>query len=161
MKKETARTLTIVIGLVILLGILGLGSAAWLVSRSVDVGRADEASAMGEFNRIRARFAGTTPVLQVRDGHPILARMPPDTKPTKLDTLRVLHWDPDDNSFARVEVPFWLLRLKSGPIAIISNGTTLNEGELGITVEELERFGPALVVDHEGEGGDRLLIWTE
>jgi hypothetical protein len=161
MKKETARTLTIALGLLILLAILGLGSAAWLFSRTVDVATADEASATDQFDRIRARFAGTAPVLQVRDGEPVLARVPPDRGSRKLETLRLMHWDPDDDSFARIEVPFWLLRLKSGPIEIVSDASSLSDGRLGITVEDLERFGPTLVVDHEGERGDRLLIWTE
>ena len=161
MKKETVRTLTIAAGLVILLVILGLGAAAWLFSQSVNVGKKDEGTAMQEFDRVRARFAGVTPVLDVRDGEPVLARKPPDRSAgVRLTTLHLLHWDPDDNSFARVDLPFWVIRLKSGPIEIVSD-SQIGERDLGITVEELERFGPTLVADHEGEGGERLLIWTQ
>lgn len=35
------------------------------------------------------------------------------------------------------------------------------EGTFDITVEEIERYGPALLVDHESPRGDRLLIWTD
>ena len=162
MKKETVRTLTIAVGLVVLLAVLGLGAAAWLFSQSVNVGKTDEGTAIKEFDRVRARFPGVTPVLDVRDGEPVLARKPPDRATgVRLTTLHVLHWDPDDESFARVDLPFWLIRLKSGPIEIVSNDTEIGHGDLGITVEELERFGPTLVADHEGEGGDRLLIWTQ
>jgi hypothetical protein len=162
MKKETIRTLTIVIGLVILLVVLGLGSAVWLFTQSIDVGKADEVVAAEEFDRVRARFPGMKPVLDIRDGEPLLARKPPD-RPAggRLSTLHVLHWDPDDDSFARIDLPFWLIRLKSGPIEIVSDNSAFNDGDLGITVEELERFGPALVADHQGEGGERLLIWTQ
>ena len=161
MKKETVRTLTIAVGLVILLVILGLGTAAWLFSQSVNVGKKDEGSAMQEFDRVRAQFSGVTPVLDVRDGEPVLARKPPDrSAAVRLTTLHLLHWDPDDNSFARIDLPFWLIRLKSGPIEISDDGE-MGGRDLGITVEELERFGPTLVADHEGEGGDRLLIWTQ
>ena len=162
MKKETVRTLTIVVGLVILLAVLGLGSAVWLFTQSIDVGKADEVVAAGEFDRVRARFPGITPVLEIRDGEPFLARKPPDRPAAgRLSTLHVLHWDPDDDSFARIDLPFWLIRLKSGPIEIVSNKSPISDGDLGITVEDLERFGPTLVADHQGEGGDRLLIWTE
>jgi hypothetical protein len=162
MKKETVRTLTIVVGLVILLAVLGLGSAVWLFTQSVDVGKADEVVAAQEFDRVRARFPGVTPVLEISDGEPALARKPPDRQTGKrLTTLHVLHWDPDDDKFARVDLPFWLIRLKSGPIEIVSNNNAISHGELGITVEELERFGPTLVADHVGESGDRLLIWTQ
>jgi hypothetical protein len=162
MKKETVRTLTIAAGLVILLAILGLGAAAWLFSQSVNVGKKDEGTAMQEFDRVRAQFPGVTPVLDVRDGEPVLARKPPDRSAgVRLTTLHLLHWDPDDNSFARVDLPFWVIRLKSGPIEIVSEDSEIGNRDLGITVEELERFGPTLVADHEGEGGERLLIWTQ
>ena len=162
MKKETVRTLTIVVGLVILLVVLGLGSAVWLFTQSVDVGKADEVVASQEFDRVRARFPGVTPVLEIHAGEPSLARKPPD-RPTgkRLTTLHVLHWDPEDDRFARIDLPFWFIRLKSGPIEIVSNDNAISHGELGITVEELERFGPTLVADHISESGDRLLIWTQ
>jgi hypothetical protein len=162
MKKETVRTLTIAVGLVILLAVLGLGAAAWLFSQTVNVGKSDERAAIQEFDRVRARFAGVTPVLNVRDGEPVLARKPPDRSAgPRLTTLHVLHWDPDDERVARIDLPFWFIRLKSGPIEITANNSAISDGELGITVEELERFGPTLVADHEGRGGDRLLIWTQ
>jgi hypothetical protein len=162
MKKDTIRTLTIVVGLLILLAVLGLGSAVWLFTQSVDVGKADEISATEAFDVVRARFPGVTPVLAVRDSEPVLARTPPETQSgPRLTTLHVLHWDPDDESFARIDLPFWLIRLKSGPIEIASDQNVIHAGDLGLTVEELERFGPTLVIDHEGRAGDRLLIWTQ
>src|ERR671915_236057 len=80
LKPETVRTLTIVIGLVILLVVLVLGSAVWLFTQSVDVGKADETTAMQEFARVRATFPGVTPVLEVRHDEPVLARKPPDAR---------------------------------------------------------------------------------
>ena len=44
---------------------------------------------------------------------------------------------------------------------MVTNNDANNDGDLGITVEELERFGPTLVADHQGRGGERLLIWTQ
>jgi hypothetical protein len=44
---------------------------------------------------------------------------------------------------------------------VAANQDVVNAGDLGLTVEELERFGPTLVMDHAGRDGDRLLIWTE
>jgi hypothetical protein len=160
MKKETARTLMIVVGLLVLLVVLGLASALWLFTQSFEAGRADEATAQAEFARIRQRFAGVEPILDVREGDPVLLRKPNRAAaPVGLSVLHVLHWDPDDESFTRIDLPFWLLRLKSGPIEIGSD--VGYQGELDLTVEDLERFGPTLVLDHTGAGGDRVLIWTE
>ncbi len=162
MKKETVRTLMIVAGVLILLAILGLGSAVWLFTQSVDVGQADAATAAQRFEEIRERFAGVTPVLEVRDGEAVISRRPPEQSAGgRLSTMYVVHWDDDDNSFTRIALPFWLLRLKSGPIEIASDRSVISDRELGITVEELERYGSTLILDHEGNGGDRVLIWTE
>jgi hypothetical protein len=162
MKKETVRTLTILAGLVVLLIVLGLGSALWLFTQAVDVGNADASTADEEFSRVVARFQGVKPVLEIRDEHPVLIRRPPDApSDTRLGTLHVLHWDPDDDSFTRIHVPFWLIRLKSGTIEINADRDGVSSRDLGLTVEELERFGPTLVIDHQGRAGVRLLVWTE
>jgi hypothetical protein len=162
MKKDTLRTLVIIVGVLILLAIVGLGSAVWLFMRSFDVGKADAATASQQFDEIRSRFAGVTPVLAIRDEEPVVTRRPPaQSTGARLTTLHVLAWDPDDSDIARIDLPFWLLRLKSGPIEIASDRGWGGDKELGITVEELERYGPTLVLDHEGEDGERVLVWTE
>ena len=162
MKKETARALMIIVGVFVLLVILGLGSAVWLFTSTVDIGEADEASAVREFERIRARFAGVQPVIVVEDGEPTVARRPAEGTPrADLSTLRIVAWDPDDRTLARIDIPFWLLRLKSGPIEIGTSHPPFGNGNLGITVEELEQLGATLVLDHEDRDGDRVLAWTQ
>jgi len=39
--------------------------------------------------------------------------------------------------------------------------TGLDLDELEITAADLERYGPALVIDHARPDGSRLLVWTE
>jgi len=159
MKKETARALMIIVGVVILLVIVGLGSAVWLFTQAIDVGAADERGAEAAFQEVRKCFAGVTPILDVKDGEPVLTRRPPDAAPaSRLSTLHVIAWDSDEEGLTRVDLPFWLLRLKSGPIEISSK---TGFEDLNLTVEDLERFGPALLLDHTGRSGDRVLIWTE
>lgn len=160
MKKQTARTLMIVVGVLILFAVLGLASAVWLFTQTVSVGSADEASASRQFDEIREQFAGVTPVLDVRGRRAALTREPPaQGTGDRLTTMHILAWDADDDSFARIDLPFWLLRLKSGPIEIMSEGA-MRETNLELTVEDLERYGPTLVLDHE-DRGSRVLVWTE
>jgi hypothetical protein len=33
--------------------------------------------------------------------------------------------------------------------------------QLNITIEQLEGYGPALLIDHEGRHGERVLVWQE
>ena len=102
------------------------------------------------------------PVIVVEDDEPRVNRRPSEAAPSvRLSVMRVLAWDPDEQKLTRVDVPFWFLRLKSGPIEIGTNQGAFGEENLGLTVEELERLGSTLVLDHEDEGGDRLIVWTE
>jgi hypothetical protein len=162
MKKETFRTILIVVGVLVLLAIVGLGSAAWLFMRGFETSQADAASATETFDDVRNRFAGTSPVLVIEDDRPTVARKPPaQSNGVRLTALRILVWDPEDERVARIELPFWLLRLKSGPIEIAADRDWMEETELGLTIEELERYGSTLVLDHQARDGARLIVWTE
>ena len=162
MKKETVRTLLIVVGVLILIAILALGSAVWIFMRSFELGKADAASATQQFDEIRGRFAGVTPVLEVRDEEPVITRRPSaQASGTRLTTMHVIAWDSEDDELVRIDLPFWLLRLKSGPIEIASDHTWMSDKDLGITVEELERYGPTLILDHAARRGGRVMVWTE
>ena len=163
MKKETFRTILIVVGVLVLLAVLGLGSAVWLFMRSFETTQADAASATETFDEVRKRFAGTPPVLLIEDQRAVVARKPAASSGARLTSLRILAWDPDDDRIARIELPFWLLRLKSGPIQITADRGLdwMQDSELGLTVEELERYGSTLVLDHQGRDGGRVIVWTE
>jgi hypothetical protein len=52
------------------------------------------------------------------------------------------------------------LRLKSRG-TIDFNGGQLELEDLKLTVEDLERFGPTLIVDHKSTGGERVLVWSQ
>ena len=41
------------------------------------------------------------------------------------------------------------------------NGGQLELEDLKLTVEDLERFGPTLIVDHKSTGGERVLVWSQ
>jgi hypothetical protein len=162
MKKDTVRTLLIIVGIVVLLAIVGLGSAVWLFMRSFGFEKADATNAAQQFDKIRGQFVGVTPLLEVRDEEPVVVRRPEtQANRTRLTTMHIVAWDPDDDDFVRISLPFWLLRLKSGPIEISSDRRWMGEEDLGITVEELERYGPTLVLDHQARRGGRVMIWTE
>jgi hypothetical protein len=33
--------------------------------------------------------------------------------------------------------------------------------ELHLTVDDLERYGPTLILDHKNEEGERVLVWSQ
>jgi hypothetical protein len=70
-------------------------------------------------------------------------------------------FDPDDGRIVRVNVPFWLVRMKMSGATIDLNGKHMNLEDLRLSVEDLERFGPTLIVDHRNTTGERVLVWSQ
>ena len=70
-------------------------------------------------------------------------------------------FDPKDGRIVRVDIPFWLLRLKLRGSAIDFNGNRMELEDLKLTVEDLERYGPVLVVDHRAQTGQHVLVWSQ
>jgi hypothetical protein len=70
-------------------------------------------------------------------------------------------FDPDDERIVRLRIPFWLLRLKTGNTTIDFNGQRMDLEDLRLSVDDLERFGSTLIVDHRNASGERALVWSE
>jgi hypothetical protein len=162
MKRSHATILMSVVGVLAFVGIVGLSLATWFFVSVFERETADEPAATLSFDDVRRRFPGEEPVLAiVEDREAVVRREPPASAPARpLERLQLLVWDPGDEGLSRVTLPFWLLRLKAGPLDAASR-ISVNDHRVNLTVEQIERYGPALLVDHAGRNGDRLLIWTE
>jgi hypothetical protein len=61
-------------------------------------------------------------------------------------------------------LPFWLLCLgrrgSGGSLRFGSSGRIQFE-RLNISVDDLERLGPALIIDYQTPHGERVLVWTQ
>jgi hypothetical protein len=160
MKKRTTRTILIIVGVLIALAVVGVGLAVVLFMGTTEFSTADRSRADEVWREIRGRFRDAQPLLEVRDHETAVLSREPPTNPAHppLESLNIVAWDAEDASLFRMSLPFWMLRLKSGTFTI---GEGIHARRLDVTVEDLERFGPALVVDHEDSGGDRVLVWTE
>ena len=51
--------------------------------------------------------------------------------------------------------------MKMSGATIDLNGKHMNLEDLKLTVEDLERFGPTLIVDHRNATGERVLVWSQ
>jgi hypothetical protein len=70
-------------------------------------------------------------------------------------------YDSDDEKVVRMDLPFWMLRLKMRGGRFDVGGSNVDLAKLRITVEDLERYGPTLILDHKGSDGSRVLIWSQ
>jgi hypothetical protein len=66
-----------------------------------------------------------------------------------------------ERGLVRAEVPLWFLRLKAPAVRPVLRGTGVDPGDLGLTVDDLEALGRALLLDVSRPNGDRVLVWTE
>jgi hypothetical protein len=160
MTRKQSTILMIVLGVVICVIVVGVGSAAWLYLSAVESIDADEASAIRSFDDVRARFKGAVPILELREGQPALVRKEPDVAPVhQLQNAQILSWNAEDQTLTRITLPFWLLRLKTSPIDLTPAGG--GAAPITLTLEDVERYGPALLLDYTDEDGKRSIVWTE
>jgi hypothetical protein len=139
------------------------GMGYYFFTKHFDTKVTSPARASIEFEQVKAQFTGQKPLIELDERGRFL-RANPD-RPTRSDNRRpdqlfVLAFDPDDERIVKVTVPFWLLRLKAHG-TVDFNGGHLELEDLKLTVEDLERFGPTLIVDHKSSGGERVLVWSQ
>lgn len=162
--KKSRKTLWIILGIVGFIVFCVIAFAAfglYFVSKNLDMESASVAQAGRSFEEVRARFK-EPPILTLDDRERVtLTRQPPDKPVTeKPHTMHVMAYDDEDSRIVRVTVPFWMLRLGREKIRL-GSGSDLQFEQLHITAEELERYGPSLLLDHRGLGGKRVLVWTQ
>ena len=153
---------------IFVIGVLGViamaGVGVYFFSQHIDTRAASPAAASRDFAEIRKRFEDQKPLIELDDRGRFL-RANPD-RPTRgtrnpPENLYVLAFDPDDGRIVRVSIPFWLLRMQAGDATIDFNGNRMDLEDLKLTVDDLERYGPTLIVDHREDSGDRVLVWSQ
>jgi type II secretory pathway pseudopilin PulG len=161
--------ISILIAAVVIVGIIAVsavGGTAYFIYRHVHTQFVQTENADRQFADARARFAGQQPLIEMRKGdEPFLHReiIPKDMPATKLDTLRVLAYDTRANKLVNVSIPMWLLRLApSNHFSFMKdNGIDFDSDRVHITLDDLERRGPGLLLDQADRRGSQVLVWTE
>lgn len=144
-----------------ILGIAALaGTSAYFVFRHLNVSTATEASAAKDFDAIRSKYGARPPLIEVSDprGRDFKINRPVQPDGRAISTLHVLTWTQDDGQVFRTEVPVWLMRFSS--INILSQLGVAPE-RFSLTVKDIERYGPGVIVDFRRPGENRVLIWAE
>ena len=167
--KRLPTWVSVLIAAVIIVGILAVaavGGAAFFIYRHVNTTVTAEENADIEFMQSRARFAGQPPLIELRhDDDPIIHRelLRDVESKRKLDALRVLAYDQQARKLVRVSIPFWLLRMAPSKhlTFLDDNGIDIDSERVRLTVDDLERRGPGLLIDTTDRRGSQVLVWTE
>jgi hypothetical protein len=146
----------------VLLAIAGTG--VYFVSQHINARRTSSVDALHEFEAARAMFKDRQPLLELdRLGHPREVT-PTDKMPSsavKPVEMVILAWNPDRGRVVRVSLPFWLLHIGRRKVDILDNSNGFDVDRLNIDINELERIGPAFVLDYITANGERVLVWTQ
>ena len=158
--------ITIVLGVLVLFTILGVGCVVITVSwfrQNLDVTEVTEADAMRELDAIRSRFPNQQPLIQIVDGRPqyVAERASQTSSQTTLTTLHVSAFDQDKGSLVNFSLPFWLLRMKSGPIRLSAYQQGWDDRGVSFNVADIEKHGPGIIVDMAQGREGRVVIWAE
>jgi hypothetical protein len=152
-----------VFGTCVLLLIAIAGAGIYFVTSHISTREATSNDAFQTFDTARARFKDQKPLLEIddRDRPKLtkeLSKFP--TASVRPEELCVLAWDPEDQRVVQVSLPFWLLKLGRRKVDVTGH-RGFDFDRLNIDVYELERIGPALILDMQSPGGQRVLVWTK
>jgi hypothetical protein len=167
MDAKTKKTwISIVIAAVIIVGVLAVavvGGTALFFFRHIDARVTAQENADRTFDQMRARFAGQQPLVEVTHGDDAVIHHAPDAPRRDIHALHALVYNRESGKLTRVDVPGWLLHLMSagGRVRIANMDAFGDDDQTRLTLDDLERHGPGLVLDVKRGRGSQILIWTE
>jgi hypothetical protein len=164
--KKKRSWVPIVIGVVILFAFIAIGAIGVSINylrQHMVVTDSSEGDANRRFDEVRSRFPGQQPLIQLVDGRPqyVTERVSQPTTQTPLSTLQVLAYDRNKEQTVTFSLPFWLLRMKSGPIRISAYHQGWDDRGVSFRIEDIEKHGPGIIVDANERREGRVLIWAE
>jgi hypothetical protein len=178
MASKTPTWVWVVLGIVgffVLACAVLVGGGILMVRRHVHTEFAEKQTADQEFARQRARFAGQQPLVELRktanDDDKMIVHRPAESAPrrTDLQTIRVLVYDSREGRLIHIDVPLWIMRMmpasnrgtRGRQMTLRGNGLDFDFNNGDLTLEDVERHGPGLVVDGVDSRGAQVLVWAE
>lgn len=159
--------------IVCMLAVAVIGTAAFFLYRHVSTRFVASDTAATEFARVRSRFAGQVPMVEIASDEV------PDADNEKVPRVRaivhrervapgpvlalhVLAYDARTNKLVRADVPRWLLEFTTarGRLRIADLDVLPGTGER-LTLDDLDRRGPGLVMNVRRIRGTEVVVWTD
>jgi len=144
-----------VVGFLVLAGI-----GAFFVLRHLDTRQATETDTLKVVESIRKTYEGRPPLVEIinpQAGDVRINRLvsPSGRRPT---TFHVLSWKAEEGEWFRTEAPIWLLRFSA--LNVLSR-FGIAPAKYRLTVQDILRYGPGIVVDYGHPGTDHVLLWVD
>ena len=136
------------------------GTGAYFFFRDLDQRQLPEAESTRAIESVRARFGQRTPLVEIANPRTMDVRVnrPDQTSSTPVDTIHIINWKRETGELMTTDIPLWLMRFSS--VNILSQLGIAPE-RFRLTVEDIERYGPGIIVDYSVPGEFRLLLWVD
>ena len=136
------------------------GTGAYFVFRHLEKRPGGEPEAVQAIDAVKTRFGTRPPLVEIADVHraDIRINRPDQASPSRVDTVHIINWKSDTGELIRAEVPLWLMRFSS--MNILSE-LGIAPAKFRLTVDDIERYGPGIVVDYASQGAFRVLVWVD
>jgi hypothetical protein len=163
-----STTLSVVIGVVfIVLTAIGLGF--WFFASHHESNTISTQAADAEFSQLRSRFSNQQPLIDMS------LRQPVETSTlrqsvTSLHTFHTVILDTRGSQrIVHITVPFWFARLfadRDGRFRWLGQLTFLDDTEfdsetIRLSLDQIEQWGPGLIVDYQHPSGGQFISWVE
>ena len=161
----------VVIATIVILGGVGVGllaTAARFIRRHVAAEPASADAAALEIKSQAARFVGLQPLRDIRDGEAPVAHRLSEGGQEPGRNVKALISDVRSRRVVRVDVPLAVLRVAKrrgfrylGELTPLLADTEFEADRVDLSLGDIDRRGPILLVDHTHTSGARILMWVE
>jgi hypothetical protein len=135
-------------------------TGAYFVFRDMETRAGSEAEAVQAIDAVKARFGSRPPLVEIIDPQraDIRINRPVEVSASRVDTIHVVNWKSDTGELIRADIPLWLMRFSTVNIA---SQLGIAPAKFRLTVSDVERYGPGIVVDYGSQGAFRVLVWVD
>jgi len=135
-------------------------TGAYFVFRHMEKRAGSEAEAVQAIDAVKSRFGSRAPLVEIIDPQRVDIRInrSAETSAPPVDTIHIINWKSETGELTRTEFPLWLMRFSTMNIA---SQLGIAPAKFRLTVSDVERYGPGIIVDYGSQGASRLVVWVD
>jgi hypothetical protein len=148
------------VAVVMAVGLLLAGVGAYYILGHLERRSASESDGLQAIDAVCTRFGARPPLVEIVDIRRADVRInrSRDANGRPVATMHVLNWNRETRKLVRTEFPLWLMRFSS--VNLVSQ-LGIGPARFRLTVSDIERYGPGIVIDYDVPGSFRVLAWVD
>jgi len=169
MKRMTRSVASSVLVGAVILALTAVGMGVWFFVSHHESNPVSEQSARAEFSQLRSRFSTQQPLVDMNLRQPLEIPLAGQSI-TPLHTFHTVIFDTRGSQrMVHITVPYWFARLfagRDGEFKWLGQLTFLDDTEfdgeaIHLSLDQLEKRGPGLIIDYQHLSGGQFISWVE